>query len=449
MRISFHGATETVTGSRHLVETDTARVLVDCGLFQGLKRLRLRNWDPPTFPVRRLDAVVLTHAHIDHSGYLPRMTRHGYRGPIHCTPGTAALLRILLPDAAWLQEEDARHANKYGYSKHHPAEPLYTRADAEVALGLIHEVPFDRDFDVGDLRFRFTPAGHIVGAACVRMTGPSGTVGFTGDVGRPVDPLLRPPRRLDAVDWLVTESTYGDRRHPTTDPAEQLAEVVREVCGRGGVLLIPAFAVGRAQTLLLLLHRGMAAGTMPRVPVYLDSPMAVAATRVFEQHTDQHRISAEECKAMVRGVTLVSEPEESKRLSARSGPMVVISASGMCTGGRVLHHLKAFVGDRKNGVLLVGYQAAGTRGQSLLAGADELKIHGAYWPVEATVRSIDSLSAHADQQELLDWLRPMRPPRRTFVVHGEPAASDTFRRLLSDRLGWEAIVPAERVPYEL
>lgn len=449
MRLSFHGGAGTVTGSRFELEAEGSKLLVDCGLFQGIKALRMRNREEPGFRIRELDGIALTHGHIDHSGYLPLVVKRGFRGPIFCTKGTADLLQILLPDAAYLQEEDARHANRYGYSRHAPAKPLYTREDVDKTLPLLEPVDFDQLVSVGSIELKFTPVGHILGAAAIRARTQRGVVGFTGDVGRSNDLLMNPPRRLEDVDWLVVESTYGDRRHPPSDAAEVLAEVVTGVCGKGGVLLIPAFAVGRSQTLLHLLIEGMEKGTMPKVPIYLDSPMAVSATQVFLDHVGEHRLTPEQCQAMADRVTYVGEAEASKRLSASQGPMVIVSASGMCTGGRVLHHLKAFIQDRRNGVLIVGYQAAGTRGQALLSQVEEIKIHGMYWPVEAQIFSISSLSAHADHAELVDWLRPLKPPAKTFVVHGEPAASDAFRRYLADRLGWPSVVPELGSTYEL
>jgi metallo-beta-lactamase family protein len=442
-RITFHGASETVTGSRYLVETDGARVLVDCGLFQGLKKLRQRNWAPPGFDAASLDAVILTHAHIDHSGYLPRLCKAGFRGPVYCTEGTRDLASILLPDAGHLQEEEARLANRGGYSRHHPALPLYTRADAEACLEQLAPVPFHAAFTpAAGVTATFTRAGHIIGSACVQLALGGTSVTFTGDVGRPVHTVMRPPERLRPTDFLVVESTYGDHRHPAIDPAEELARVVNATLERGGTLVVPAFAVGRAQQLLHLLAGLRAARRIPAVPVYLDSPMAIDATHLFYRHGADHALTHEACAAMSQLAACTRTPDESKEIDRRTEPSIILSASGMATGGRVLHHLRRFLPDPRSTVLLVGYQAAGTRGRLLGDGADELKIHGQYVPVRATVARIDALSAHADYHELLAWLRASElAPRRVFVTHGEPQAADAMRRRLADELGWEAVVP--------
>lgn len=442
-RITFHGATDTVTGSRYLVETDGARVLVDCGLFQGPKKLRLRNWAAPGFDAAALDAVILTHAHIDHSGYLPRLCKAGFRGPVFCTAGTRDLLQILLPDAGHLQEEEARLANRHGYSRHRPALPLYTRADAEASLERLAPVAFHAELSpAAGVTAVFARAGHIVGSACLRLQLGATSITFTGDVGRPRDPVMRPPEPLSPTDYLVVESTYGDRRHPDVDPAAALARVVAETAGRGGTLVVPAFAVGRAQHLLHLLAELAAAGRVPALPVYLDSPMAIDATALLYRHREDHVLDEAACARMSQLVTYTRTPDESKAIDRGGAPAIIISASGMATGGRVLHHLARFLPDPRSAVLLVGYQAAGTRGRALADGADELKIHGQYVPVRARVERIDALSAHADHRELVDWLRASAiTPRRAFVTHGEPQAADAMRRRLRDELAWDATVP--------
>ncbi|MDP2311785.1 MAG: MBL fold metallo-hydrolase [Pseudomonadota bacterium] len=442
MRLTFLGAAGTVTGSKYLLEGGGSRILIDCGLFQGLKELRLRNWEAPPVDPRTLDAVVLTHAHLDHSGYLPRLVREGFKGPVWCTPGTRDLAHILLPDSAHLQDEDARFANKRGFSKHRPALPLYTPADAEAALALFQTVAYDEVIEIGGLRIRMTPSGHMLGSACVRVEDEHTNIVFTGDVGRPDDLLFAPPRPLHDVRNLVVESTYGDRRHSPSDPSAELADVVRRVVGRGGVVMIPAFAVGRSQQILLQLARLRAAGEIPDVPVFLNSPMAIDAMQVFLEHPAEHRLTPADCEAMRHAAAWVRTPEESKKLNLRQDPMILLAGSGMMTGGRILHHLKAFGPDPRNALLLVGYQAAGTRGQALDNGAEEVKIHGEYVPIRAERVRIDGLSGHADYAELCQWLRSVEPaPRRVFVTHGDPAASDAFRRHLRDRLGWEATIP--------
>ena len=362
--VRFLGATDTVTGSRYLVETDNARVLVDCGLFQGYKRLRERNWASPPFEPKTIDAVILTHAHIDHSGYLPRLAKQGFAGRVHCTKGTRDLLRVLLPDAGYLQEEDARRANKYGYTRHHPAEPLYTREDGERCLSQLSAHAFAESFEpVPGVTVSFGRAGHIIGSACVSLSTGERIITFSGDVGRAQDPIMKPPAPLGPTDYLVIESTYGDRRHPAEDVSEVLARIVKETAARGGVLLVPAFAVGRAQHLLYLLSRLEAAQRIPHLPVYLDSPMSIDATGIFCGHEEDHRISEAECRAMCRAASYARTPEDSKAIDRQSGPMIVISASGMATGGRILHHLRRFLPEERNTVLLVGYQTAGTRGR--------------------------------------------------------------------------------------
>ena len=450
MRLTFLGAAGTVTGSRFLVEAAGRRVLVDCGLFQGIKAVRQRNWQ--RFPVdpASIDAVVLTHAHIDHSGYLPVLVRDGFRGEVWCTPTTAELCDIMLPDAAHLQEEDARHANKRGSSRHHPALPLYTGADADEALRHLRPYPFDLSFSpVRGVDAVFSPVGHILGAACVRLTDGTTSVTFTGDVGRPVDPVMRPPEPPLAADYIVTESTYGNRRHAEADPADALAEVVNRTVRRGGAVLIPSFAVGRAQTVLHLLAQLRADSRIPEVPTYLNSPMAIDATELFCAHPEAHRLSEAECRVMCKDVRFVRTVEESKEVTPLGGPMVVLSASGMASGGRVLHHLMHLAPNHRNTVLFVGYQAAGTRGEAMLAGAPSIKVFGSYVPVRAEVACIDSLSAHADAEELTTWLAGAHAPEVACIVHGEPSAADAMRRSLRDDLGWNTHVPEHGETVEL
>jgi metallo-beta-lactamase family protein len=443
-RITFHGATDTVTGSRYVVEHDGVRLLVDCGLFQGPKKLRLRNWDHPGFEPAAIDAVILTHAHIDHSGYLPRFVKAGFRGRVYCTEGTRDLLGILLPDSGFLQEEEARLANREGYSRHRPALPLYTRADAEACLEQLVPVAFHEDFTPArGISASFSRAGHIVGSSCLRLGLGSTSVTFTGDVGRPVDPVMKPPEPLRQTDYLVVESTYGDRRHPGGDISEQLARIVRETVERGSVVVVPAFAVGRAQHLLYLLAELQAAHRIPNVPVFLDSPMAIDATYLFRKHVIDHGITDEAVARLCKLPQYTQTPDESKAIDRRRGSMIVISASGMATGGRILHHLARFLPDQRNTILLVGYQPAGTRGRALVDGTDELKIHGQYVAVRARTVHFEGLSAHADYREILDWLKPAKlAPRRVFVTHGEPAAADALRRRLVDELGWTVSVPS-------
>jgi metallo-beta-lactamase family protein len=442
-RLTFLGATEMVTGSRYLLEAGKARILVDCGLFQGLKKLRARNWSALPFEAASLDAVVLTHAHIDHSGYLPKLCQLGFRGRAYCTPGTRDLLRLLLPDSAFLQEEEARYANQLGYSKHSPAKPLYTRADAETALARLTAIPLHEAFEPAPgLSASFSRAGHIVGSASVSLGLGGKKLTFTGDVGRPKDPIMKPPEPLEPCNFLVIESTYGDRKHPTERVDDQLARIVNETAAKGGVVLVPAFAVGRAQHLLHIVASLARERRIPSLPVFLDSPMAIDATELFRQHADDHRLNEDECRAMSQTARYARTPDDSKAIDASNGPMIVISASGMATGGRVLHHLRRFLPEQKNSVVFVGYQAAGSRGRALLEGTDELKIHGQYVRVRARIDRLQGLSAHADYSEMVEWLRPSSlSPERVFVTHGEPAAADAFRRRLRDAFGWNVRVP--------
>lgn len=445
MRLTFFGATGTVTGSRYLVETDRARVLVDCGLFQGYKQLRLRNWEPPAFDPAALDAVVLTHAHLDHTGYLPRLMAAGFLGPVYCTPATRDLLGLLLPDSGHLQEEEARYAANRAYSKHRPPLPLYTEAQADASLENVVTAPWRTPTEVAPgLSVEFRPAGHILGAASLILTDGAARLGFSGDVGRPNDALMPAPDPLPALDALVIESTYGDRRHEVVDPEQALGDAVRRVARRGGVLLIPAFAVGRAQLLTHYLARLKAGGLIPGVPIYLNSPMAVDVSGLYHTYRSEHRLSEAECTAMCEVVKYVNTADDSRALNRQNGPMVIISASGMATGGRILHHLRAFAPDERAMILLAGYQAGGTRGAALLAGARSLRIHGLDIPVNAEVRQLPAVSGHADADELLDWLAAGGVPGRVFVTHGEPAAADALRARIERTHGWATSVPEYR-----
>ena len=443
MELQFLGATGTVTGSKYLLRAGASTVLVDCGLFQGYKELRLRNWSALPVAPSSIDAVVLTHAHLDHSGYLPLLARQGFRGPVFCTAATHELCRILLPDSGHLLEEEAEYLNRHRLSRHAPALPLYTREDALRCLKLFKPVQFDSAWPLAQgLEARLSPSGHMPGSSFVHVDDGSRTVLFSGDIGRPDDLLLKGPARMEGADYLVVESTYGNRLHERTDVMQQLGDVINRTAARGGVVVIPAFAVGRAQTLMYCIHRLKAGRTIPDLPVYLNSPMAATATQVFRHHIGQLRLTPAECEAMARAVQVVETPEESQRLNARRGPMVIIAASGMATGGRVVHHLKAFAPDKRNTILFAGYQAGGTRGATIAGGAETVRIHGQDVPVRAEVAMLDTLSAHADAAEILEWLRGFsRTPRRTFVTHGEPAAADAMRQRIERELHWSCHVP--------
>lgn len=441
--LRFLGATQTVTGSRYLVSVGDASILVDCGMFQGYKQLRDRNRLP--FPVdpASIDAVVLTHAHLDHSGYLPALVRDGFAGPIYATSGTAELCSLVLVDSGHLLEEEARYAQKRGSSKHHPPRPVYTVKDAERALESFRVTPFDREFEIADrLSATLVPAGHILGAAQVTLDAAGSRVHFTGDLGRKRDPLMREPRPLGAVDVLVTESTYGNRDHPAVDPRAQLGEIVTRVASRGGVVLIPSFAVGRAESLLLHLSRLRAKGAIPDIPIYLNSPMAVDASLIYQRHEDEHRVSPAEFDAMYSIARLVRTVDDSKLLNLRGGPMVIISASGMLTGGRILHHIAAYGSDPRNAIVLSGFQAGGTRGAALARGETTLRIFGQDVQILAEVVQVEGLSAHADRGELIDWMRTApQAPSMTYITHGEPDAADELRARIKHTLGWPARVP--------
>lgn len=444
MRLQFLGAAGTVTGSKYLLEVGESRILVDCGLFQGYKPLRLRSWAKPPFDPSAIAAVVLTHAHIDHSGYLPLLVKQGFRGRIYCTEATADLCRILLPDSARLAEEDAEHANRNSYSKHKPALPLYTEQDAEAALRHLVTVPFANTFEpIAPFTVSFGRAGHILGAATVRVSDGRVSALFSGDLGRMHDSIMRPPETTKRADYLIVESTYGDRQHDAVDPDEQLLSIVDRTIKRRGTVIIPAFAVGRTQALLWSIARLKRAKRLASdIPVYLNSPMAQDVTDVYRRHRTEHRLSEAECEAMCRAARIVNSVEESKALNASREPKIIIAGSGMATGGRVIHHIAAFGPRPENTIVFAGFQAGGTRGAAMLAGAKEVKIHGSYVPINAEVVSLGNLSAHADAAELMLWLAGFeKAPRRTFVTHGEPAAADAFRLRIQDKLGWTAHVP--------
>lgn len=445
--LQFLGAAGTVTGSMHLITTDGGRLLLDCGLFQGLKELRLRNRAARVADPRGLTAVVLSHAHIDHSGYLPLVVRQGFRGPIYCTPATAELLAVVLPDAARLEEEDAERANRHGYSRHRPALPLYTGADAQAALRLVEGRRYDESFAAGGgVTALLRRAGHILGAATVEL-GIEGTrLVFSGDLGRYDRPILRDPEAVPAADVLLLEATYGDRSH-AAGAEDDLAHIVGDAVRRGGAILVPAFAVDRTQELLWFLHRLEEARRIPVLPVYLDSPMAIAVTDIYRRHpedTDEqmaHALASGAAPLETERLHVARSVAESKAINDIRGPVIIISSSGMATGGRVLHHLARRLPDPRTTVLLAGYQAVGTRGRALEEGAKALTVFGQTVPVRATVERIDALSAHADRDDILRWLGGFtRPPRVTYLVHGEPQGAGGLAEMIRTRLRWNVQV---------
>ncbi|WP_018317129.1 MBL fold metallo-hydrolase RNA specificity domain-containing protein [Bradyrhizobium sp. WSM2793] len=451
IHLSFLGAAGTVTGSKYLVENEGSTILVDCGLFQGFKELRLRNWAPLPFNPHRIETVVLTHAHLDHSGALPLLTKRDFPGHVFCSRATADLCGLLLPDSGHLQEKDAEFANRHGFSKHKPALPLYTEQDARNALKILRPLPFDQDNSLsGGATIHLRRAGHILGAASVQVEWAGRRIVFSGDLGRYDDATMVDPVEIDRADYLVVESTYGNRRHPKLEPEQALLDAIGNTTHRGGTVIIPAFAVGRTQSLLYYLERLKESGRLINVPVFLDSPMAQDASEIFCRDVADHRLPPAVCRRACAVAHYVRSVDESKALMENPMPKVIISASGMATGGRVLHHLKRYAPDPKNTILFAGFQAGGTRGAAMVAGADSIKIHGNYIPVRAEVRNLDMLSGHADAGEILRWLRGFKtPPKTTFITHGEPAASDALRVRITEELGWRCVVPEHGQKVEL
>ena len=481
VKLTFLGAARTVTGSKYLVESDGAKVLLDAGLFQGLKELRERNWQDLPIDPAAINAVVLTHAHLDHCGYLPRLVANGFRGRVFCTAGTQDLCRIVLPDAGRLQEEDAEYANRHGFSKHKPALPLYRETDAFRALSQLQPCGYDRTFPVAQgIEIEFINAGHLLGSSYVRMQVDGRTILFGGDLGRFGRPVLPDPTMIAEADYLFVESTYGDRVHEQDDDGSRLAEVVTETAQRGGKLIVPAFAIGRVEELIYWIKRLEGAGRIPVLPVFVDSPMASAALARYTERVreldpelqpeirddkaphdeaahevlPERRIRARQerelCVFCTERFRVIASADESRNLTASPTPAIVISSSGMAEGGRVLHHLKAALPDPRNTVLFVGYQAAGTRGRRLIDGEKSVKIHGGSVPVAARIERIDSMSAHADSREILRWLRGFgRPPSQTFIVHGEWPAMEALSGSIERELGWKYYAPEHHETVEL
>lgn len=444
VNITFLGGSGTVTGSKYLVRHNGKCLLVDCGLFQGYKQLRLRNWQPLPVTPGQIDAVLLTHAHLDHSGYLPLLARDGYTHAIHTTPATRDLCAILLPDSGHLQEEDAAFLNRHQLSSHSPALPLYTRLDAVHCMRQFKVHTMHAAFEpLPGWRATFSPAGHILGAASVLLEVGGRRILFSGDLGRPDDLLMNPPDAPPVADTVLIESTYGDRQHPPETMLEELGPALQRLAGRGGVAVVPVFAVGRAQMVLHAIGLLKAQGAVPKsLKVFLDSPMAVSTTGLYQHHLGEHRLNAREVNAMEHGATMVQTPEQSKGLARLHGPMVILAASGMATGGRVLHHLALHAGDHRNMIILTGHQAPGTRGARLADGEKTIRIHGQNVSVSAEVVKLSSASAHADGNQLIAWLRSMgHAPDQVFVVHGEMSAADHLRQRIAHELRWQASVP--------
>jgi metallo-beta-lactamase family protein len=460
--IQFLGAARTVTGSKHLIEVDGYRTMVDCGLFQGLKELRLRNWEP--FPINpaSINSVILTHAHIDHSGYLPKLVRDGFDGPVYATPATVELARIMLPDSARLQEEDAAYANKSGSSKHKPALPLYNERDATEACRHMQSVNYRKRVQLtAKLSFEFVTAGHILGSGFVIFDieckdGQRKSMIMTGDLGRYDEPIIHDPSSVEEADYIVVESTYGNREHPDFDVKAKLAEIITETARRGGHVLIPAFAVGRTQQLLYLIRELEEENRIPLLRVFVDSPMAASATKLYLRHKEDHDLDMKDLMddrknpLATRRFNLARTVQESKQVSAEGESTIVISASGMATGGRILHHLRKRLPDERNTVIFVGFQAEGTRGRRLLDGEKEIKIFGEFAPVRAQIERLENLSAHADSREILRWLGGFkRAPEKVFLVHGEPDAQEALKNKIIEKFGWEVEIPEYLQKFEL
>lgn len=450
--LSFHGAAQTVTGSKYLVRVDDDSLLIDCGLFQGLKELRLRNWDSPPFDAHKVRWIVLTHCHIDHIGYLPRLFRRGFRGDILCSAPTARMMEILLLDAAHLQEEDAYYLNKEGKTRHKPALPLFTQEDARAVCRLVKPVPLTESVQLSPhLSFSLRLVGHILGACSILVTIREGsqtkTVYFGGDIGRYSAPLVPDPQSPLGSDYLVLESTYGDRRHEAADPYETIGGLVQQIVERKGVLLIPAFAVGRTQQIVLILRDLEDQGRIPRLPIHVDSPMAVDATDIYCEFETWHRLDVArlggtDCGLHAKNITYHRTREESMAINKLDGPRIIISSGGMLTGGRVLHHLVQRMAQQENIIALVGFQAVGTRGRDLLDGKKLLRFHGELHTVRAQVVDVGGLSGHADYTELMRWLTALdKPPQTTFITHGEPAPAAAMAARVRDERGFRAVIP--------
>ena len=460
--LQFLGATGTVTGSKYLLEVSGSRVLIDCGLFQGLKELRSRNWENLPIKPGSINWVLLTHAHIDHSGYLPRLVRDGFTGPVFATTATVDLLKILLPDSAKLQEEDAEYANRKGFSSHRPALPLYDEQDARAALKQVHKVSYNEELRLNKfIAARFVPAGHILGSSFIEIniTEPDRRpvkIVFSGDLGRYDEPILNDPAPESEADYLLVESTYGNRLHDRANPKDRLAEIINATVKRGGKIIVPAFAIGRTQLLVYYLRELEDEGRIPVLPVTVDSPMGAETTRIYARHHEDHDLDLERLENLhknplaTRNFSLVQGRGGSKALNEQTGPAIIISASGMATGGRVLHHLARWLPDPASAVILVGYQAGGTRGRRLQDGEKQIRIHAQSVPVGAHIETISSLSAHADSNEIMRWLGGFkRPPRRTFVIHGEPDSAEALRDRIVKELQWDAVIPTYKQIVEL
>jgi metallo-beta-lactamase family protein len=444
MKIQFLGAVQTVTGSKYLIQTNQMNLLVDCGLFQGYKELRLRNWAHLPIDPKKIDYVLLTHAHIDHSGYIPLLVKNGFRGKVLCTEATKDLCHILLPDSGHLHEEDARYANRKGYSKHHPALPLYTQKEAEDSLKYFHAISFEKRIHIAkNLYATFYYGGHILGASFIRLEDEHTSLLFSGDLGRQNDPLMYAPKAPPDSDFLVIESTYGNRTHDNSDPLIQMKSIINRTVKRGGSIIIPSFAVGRTQSLLYYLHELKSKKEIPDIPVFVDSPMATNATQVFTRYAEQNRLTKEQNKAVCAVAHYINSVDESIALDNQKFPVIIISASGMATGGRVVHHIRHFAPHSNNTILFSGFQVGGTRGDRMIRGEREIKMFGQMISIRAEIAQIESFSAHADSTEMLNWLGHLKKtPRKLFITHGETEAAQALKSQIEQRFHWTCEIPS-------
>lgn len=451
MKITFFGAAQEVTGSRYLIQEGNTKILVDCGLFQGDRQSRKRNWDPFPIDPSQIDAVVLTHAHIDHTGYIPVLVKKGFRGKIYCSAATYALCAIMLLDSASLQEEDAKKINDYGYSSHKPALPLYTKVDAQNSLKYFQVLEYNTVLNIGGtFDVTLIPCGHILGASFVIVSNGKDKLTFSGDLGNPKQLIMKAPSHLTQTDFLVVESTYGDRLHKQTDPMKSLQEIVNRTVQKGGVLIIPSFAVGRAQTILYCLYQLKKEKLIPNIPVYLDSPMAISVTDLFCNFNDEHTLPSNSCENIFDVAKYIRTAQESKQLDRLTQPAVIIAGSGMANGGRALEHFKHYISDAKNTIVFLGFQAKGTEGRSLVEGAKEIKIFDRVYEVNAEIKTIDTLSAHADYAETLEWLSYFEnSPKKVFITHGELKAAQSLKAKIEERFGWPVVIPKYLESFDL
>lgn len=450
MKITFLGAAEVVTGSKFLIEHESSKVLIDCGLFQGPKEIRKRNWDDFTIDPQIIDAIILTHAHLDHIGYIPRLVKQGFSGAIYCSRATYDLAVILLKDSGKIQQEDAKRANKYGYTTHKPALPLYTMQDVDKSLALFRPVAYDAEVSIGSLQCKLIQSGHILGGSFVVVFDGSKTILFSGDLGHPDQPLIKEPTLVKSTDYLVLESTYGNKSREQTDSAQELAEVVNQAAAQKGKLIIPAFAVGRTQMILYTLQQLKQQGAIPDLPIFVDSPMATSVSDLYCRFNDEHKLSPDQCHKVFDSVSYVRTRTESKKLNMLQGAAIIISSSGMATGGRVMHHLAQNISNPKNIILFVGYQAAGTKGRLLVDGIESIRIHGKEYPVTASIQNIHTFSAHADYTNMKEWLSHFEQvPKKIFLVHGDLEALQSLKDAIKKDFGWSVFVPKYQESFEL